>query len=104
MSKNKVAVYIRYNKPIEDIQEEAFINYAKNNNLDLYKVYVDICSGVMKNPPELTKMLNDSDNFDTLLVHSLDRISRNATKFYEVKKKLYNSNVNIFSLKEGLII
>lgn len=101
---NKVAIYIRYNKPTEEIQLEELLNYVKENNLDLYKVYTDICSGIIPNPPELTNLIRNSHNFNSLLVYSVDRISRNYKYFYDVKTKLFNSNVNIISLKEGAVI
>ena len=104
MNKNKVAIYIRYNKPVEDIQLEELLNYAKKNNLDLYKVYKDICSGILPNPPGLTDLIKNSHEFDTLLVYSFSRISRNFKNFYSVKNKLQNANVNIISLKEGAIL
>lgn len=100
---NKVAIYIRHNKPIEDMQLEELLNYAKENNLDLYKVYTDVCSGIIPNPPELTNLIKNSNKFSTVLVYSLDRISRNYKYFYDVKTKLLNSNVKILSLKEGII-
>lgn len=102
--KNKVAVYVRYNKPEEEIQLEELLNYAKSNNLDLYKVYKDICSGILPNPPGLTDLIKNSHEFDTLLVYSFSRISRNFKYFYDVKNKLQNSNVNIISLKEGAVL
>lgn len=102
--KNKVAVYIRYNKPEEEVQLEELLNYAKNNNLDLYKVYKDVCSGILPNPPGLTDLIKNSHEFDTLLVYSFSRISRNFKHFYAVKNKLQDSNVNIISLKEGYVL
>lgn len=101
---NKVAIYIRYNKPVENIQLEEVVNYAKENNLDLYKIYIDVCSGIIPNPPELTKLIKEAKNFDKVLIHSLDRISRNINYFHEVKAKLVKSNVNIISLKEKLVL
>ena len=101
---NKVAVYIRYNKPVKDIQLEELLNYTKENNLDLYKVYKDISSGIVPNPPGLTNLIKDTSKFDTLLVYSFSRISRNIKYFNEVKTKLSKSNVNIISLKEGAIL
>lgn len=101
---NKVAIYIRYNKPIEDMQLEELLNYAKENNLDLYNVYKDISSGIIPNPPELTNLINNSHKFNTLLVYSVDRISRNFKYFHDVKAKLTKNNVNIISLKEGCIL
>lgn len=101
---NKAAIYIRYNKPMEDIQLEELLNYAKENNLDLYKVYKDVCSGILPNPPGLTDLIKNSHEFDTLLVYSFSRISRNFKNFYSVKNKLQNANVNIISLKEGAIL
>ena len=101
---NKVAIYIRYNKSVEKMQLEEVVNYAKKNNLDLYKIYIDISSGILPNPPELTKLINESRNFDKLLIHSIDRISRNIKYFYDVKNKLYKNNVKIISVKENLLI
>lgn len=101
---NKVAIYMRYNKSVEDMQLEGFLEYAKEKELDLYKVYSDICSGYISSPPALTNLINDSNKFDTLLVYSLDRISRSANIFYDVKNKLRKANVNIISLKEGVIL
>lgn len=104
MDNNKVAIYIRYNKPEKNIQLEEVINYVKENNLDLYKIYIDICSGIVPNPPQLTNLIKDANKFDKLLIHSLDRISRNIDYFHSVKAQLLKSNVNIISLKEKVVI
>lgn len=101
---NKVAVYIRYNKSVEKMQLEETLNFAKANGLDLYKIYIDVCSGLASNPPELTKLIKEAKNFDKVLVYSLDRISRNVTKFREIQENLIKSNVNIYSVKECLTV
>ena len=99
----RAAVYIRYNKPIEDMQLEEILNYAKKKNLYIYQVNKDVCSGLTYNPPGLNNLINASHNFDSLLVYSSSRISRNYKYFQETKTKLLKSNVNIISLKEGAI-
>lgn len=101
---NKVAVYIRYNQSVEKMQLEEILNYAKENNLDLYKIYIDVCSGIIPDPPQLTKLIKEANNFDKVIIHSLDRISRNMNYFNNVKSKLLSSNVNIISVKEKLAI
>lgn len=100
----KAAVYIRYNKPAEDIRLEEFLNYAKENELDLYKIYIDLCSGLEPNPPKLKNLIKEAKNFDKLLVYRFDRISRNVKLFHEIKDELAKSNVKIYSLKERLTV
>lgn len=64
-----------------------------------YKTYIDKCSGSIpfKERPSAIKLLNDISNkkIDTLIVHSIDRLGRNAFDIQTTLNTLNNLNINV---------
>ena len=85
---NKVAIYCRLSRDDGDIsesssitnQKEMLIEYAKNNNWDIYNIYIDDgYSGGNFNRPGWNKLLEDlkDKNFNILITKDLSRLGRN---------------------------
>jgi len=86
-----------------DAQREAIDKYAKQNNIEIKKYYIDAgISGATLARPELDRLLKDSDKktFDTVIVAKLDRIARKL--FYQlwIEKELNKYDINIVSVSE----
>lgn len=101
-------VYARYSserqneKSIED-QIQACEEYAKANDLNIIKIYMDKAkSGKNDNRPGFQRMLADSKErkFKVVLCWKLDRIGRNAADYFINEKTLLNNGVKIESITE----
>ena len=71
-----------------------------------HKTYIDKCSGSIpfSERPNAIKLLNDISNkkIDTLVVHSIDRLGRNAFDIQTTLNTLSNLNINVYVENIGL--
>nr|WP_315155687.1 recombinase family protein [uncultured Flavobacterium sp.] len=71
-----------------------------------HKEYIDKCSGSIpfNKRPSAIKLLNDLANrkIDTVIVHSICRLGRNAFDIQTVLNKLSNLNINVYVENIGL--
>ena len=76
----KCAIYCRVSTEEQNPkhQENALIEYAKNNKYDIYKIYTDVTSGAKSSRPALNDLMFDarSKKFDVVIVWKLDRLGR----------------------------
>jgi site-specific DNA recombinase len=86
-SKMKVALYTRVSTEDQategtslEVQENALVAFSKLSNYEVYKVYRDDgYSGYSLDRPALKQLLKDGESkkFNLILVHKIDRLSRN---------------------------
>jgi len=70
-------------------------------DLELVKVYKEIGSGKdIKKRKELNQLLLDIDNYDTVIVYRVDRLSRSLINAVSIIKKLLDSEKNLISVSE----
>lgn len=108
--KMRVVAYARYSSDNQreesiDAQLRAIKDYAKQNNMIIVKTYVDrAMSGTKDNRPEFMQMIMDSrkEIFDAVIVHKLNRFSRNKYDSAKYKHKLQRNNVKLLSVLEKL--
>lgn len=106
----KAAVYARYSSDNQreesiDAQIRAIEDYAKRNNIIITKVYIDKAkTATSDRRPEFQNMINDSDKgiFNTVIVHKLDRFSRDKYDSAKYKRKLKLNGVQLISITENL--
>lgn len=71
-----------------------------------HKTYIDKCSGSIpfSERPNAIKLLNDISNkkIDTLIVHSIDRLGRNAFDIQTTLNTLSNLDINVYVENIGL--
>jgi DNA invertase Pin-like site-specific DNA recombinase len=71
-----------------------------------YKTYIDKCGGAVpfNERPNAIKLLKDISNkkIDALIVHSIDRLGRNAFDIQTTLNTLSNLNINVFVENIGL--
>ena len=105
MNKNiKVGIYCRVgNKDQLAIknQKEKLKEYCKVNDYEIYKIYEDNgYSATDSNRPGYNAMLTDlkESKFNTIMVFSIDRLTRSAIEMEQILKLLedYNCSLNIF--------
>lgn len=88
-----------------DAQIRAMKAYCKNNQLLIVNTYVDEAkSGTTTQRPAFQKMIEDSKSksFDIVLVHKLDRFSRNRYDSALAKRELKRNGVSVYSVLENL--
>ncbi len=89
-----------------DAQLRAIQDYAQKNNIIVIREYIDRAkSGTTDQRPEFLKMINDSKGkeFEAILVHKLDRFSRDRYDSAIYKKKLSNQRVKVLSVLEPML-
>ncbi|WP_264529311.1 recombinase family protein [Flavobacterium sp. N502540] len=93
----KTAKYIRVSTTEQNIDRQSTTNH---------KMYIDKCSGSIpfNERPNAIKLLNDiaSKKIDTLIVHSIDRLGRNAFDIQTTLNTLSNLNINVYVENIGL--
>ena len=106
----KAAIYARYSSDNQreesiDAQIRAIEEFAKNNDIQIVKVYTDEAkSATTDDRPQFLKLMKESEFnlFDAVIVHKLDRFARNRYDSAFYKKKLKDNNVKLVSVLEHL--
>lgn len=104
------ALYVRYSSDNQrdesiDAQIRAGEDYAKKNNIKIVKIYADRAkSATSDKRPEFQKMIKDSalGLFNTVIVHKLDRFSRDKYDSAIYKRKLKANGIKLISIVENL--
>ena len=106
----RVALYARFSSDNQrtesiDAQIRAMRKYCQQNHWKIVAEYKDEAkSATTDKRPEFQKMIEDSGKnlFDIVLVHKLDRFSRNRYDSAIYKSKLKKNNVSIASVLERI--
>ena len=103
----KGAAYIRYSNSQQDnnsveIQLQAIKEYAKENNIDIVKIYEDGTGANATERNQFESMIKDSnlDSFDVVLVQKIDRFARNTMDFLNYEKELNDNGVNLIAVEQ----
>jgi len=105
-TKGKCAIYVRVSTEEQDVQNqlEPLVNFSKSLQFKVVEIYEDKMSGAVTKRPRFQQMLKDARlrRFDTILVWSLDRFSRESTlNTLTYIEKLKKYKVNLRSLQES---
>ncbi len=106
----KAAAYARYSSDNQrdesiDAQIRAINDYAQRSGYEIVKVYADKAkSATTDKRPEFQQMIQDSNLqlFDAVIVHKLDRFSRDKYDSTTYKRKLKKNGVRLLSVMENL--
>jgi DNA invertase Pin-like site-specific DNA recombinase len=80
--------------------------YCRNNNLEVFKEYIDIDSGRNTERPALKQLLKDATyrRFDRVVIWKMDRLSRAGIKHvFDVLDFLKKCNVSVISITEPFL-
>ena len=82
-------IYLRASTKDQDAERALQILQDLNQNLNLGEtiVYVENYSGTKLDRPELNKLLSEANQGDTLLVESIDRLSRLTQQDFQERKR-----------------
>lgn len=67
------------------------------------KIFIDYCTGRTIDRPEFNKMIEYAREDDLIIVHSMDRLSRNTQGLRHIIDDLTTRNIQIQFMKENLI-
>jgi len=101
-------IYARFSSEMQrdesiDAQIRAIEEYAKRNNIVVVGNYIDKAkSATTDNRPEFQQMIADAANnqFDVVLVHKLDRFSRNRNDSIAYRMQIKRHGVALISVLE----
>lgn len=104
------AIYARYSSDNQreesiDAQIRAIKEYADKEGILITKVYTDAAkSATTDNRPKFLEMVHDSEFglFDAVIIHKLDRFSRDRYDSAHYKRLLKNNGVRLISVLEHL--
>ena len=107
---NRVAIYARYSSDNQrdesiDAQLRAAEKYCRDKEYIIVEKYLDRAkSGRTDKRPEFQRMMDDSkkDMFDIVLVHKLNRFSRNLKDAFRYKTDLSQYGIRIESISEHI--
>ena len=92
-------IYLRASTKDQDAQRALHILQDLNQSLDLgqtINVYIENYSGTKLDRPELNKLLSEANHGDTLLVESVDRLSRlSQGDFQELKRRIQEKGLRL---------
>lgn len=106
----RVAIYCRVAGSVQgsalDMQKTMLERFAEERQDEIVAVYLDSGHGRDLKRPGLQDLLHAAsrNEFDTLLLMSLSRLSRNTADLMEFLKLLMNAGVCVVSVQEGDII
>jgi site-specific DNA recombinase len=106
----RVALYARFSSDNQrsesiDAQVRAMTKYCKENNLKIVATYIDKAKSAMTDKrPFFQDLILDAKKhiFDAVLVHKLDRFSRNRYDSAMYKRELSKSGIKVYSVLERL--
>ncbi|WP_088186817.1 recombinase family protein [Desulfosporosinus sp. FKA] len=106
----KAAAYVRFSSDNQrdesiDAQIRAIKDYCKHNGYDVIKIYADRAkSATTDKRPQFQQMIQDSSLgvFDVVIVHKLDRFSRDKYDSTTYKRKLKKNGIRLVSVTENL--
>jgi len=86
-------------------QSRAIRKYCKKNKIQLFGIFADIAkSGLNLNRPGIKKMLRQITKkpVDFVVISDSDRLSRNKTDYYHIKKDLAQNKTYVLSVAENI--
>lgn len=107
----KAVGYCRFSSDMQrdgysiEAQQQAITKHCTDNGIELLKFYIDeAISGTTDERPAFQQMIEDSktNDFNLVIVHKLDRFSRNKYDSAIYKKKLKDNNIKLISVLEPL--
>jgi site-specific DNA recombinase len=107
----KAAIYTRVSSQSQvegyslEAQYESLIKHVENNKWELIHVYSDPgVSAKDLNRPGIQQLLRDIQNgsFEAIVVHKLDRLTRNISNLYDLVELVNKHDVKLISLSENI--
>jgi len=102
----KCAIYCRVSTIDQNPkhQENALLEYAKNNQYDVYKVYTDKTSGSKQSRPALNDLMFDAraKKFNVVLVWKLDRLGRSLKHLLQITQEWNKKGIDFVCITQNI--
>lgn len=102
----KCAIYCRVSTDEQDPkhQENALLEYAKNQEYDVFKVYTDVTSGAKQSRPALNDLMFDAraKKFNIVLVWKLDRLGRSIQHLLNIVHEWNNKGIDFICTTQDI--
>lgn len=78
--------------------------YCERMNYEVYKCYIDKCSGLKDSRPEFNLLLEDArlKRYDALVVWKLDRIGRSLQHLLQILQELNHKGIDFISVTQNI--
>lgn len=102
----KIAIYVRVSKEEQhpENQEIELIEYAKNKNFEIFKVYTDKISGSRDSRPALNELMIDARKryFDAVICWKLDRLGRSLQHLIQIINEWENLSIQFICITQNI--
>jgi DNA invertase Pin-like site-specific DNA recombinase len=101
-----VALYCRVSKLDQhpENQEIELKDYAKRNNFEIYKIYIDRISGAKDSRPALNGLMTDARKklFNAVVIWKVDRLGRSVAHMSQVIQEWQNLGIDLIITTLGI--
>lgn len=102
----KVAIYCRVSTDDQnpENQKNILVGYCERLGYEVFRVYIDHCSGLKDSRPEFNELVNDMRLrlFDAVLVWKLDRIGRSLQHLLQILQEMNNKKIGFICLTQNI--
>lgn len=108
----RAAIYTRVSTEMQasegfslEAQQDKLLDYIKLNSMELHRIYTDPgVSAKDLDRPGVQEMITDLKRglFGAVIVHKLDRLTRNISDLYDLVEMVTKHNVKLISLSENI--
>ncbi len=102
----KVGIYARVSTEEQDANKQVDIckEWCKNNNHEVYNIYVDVISGTISSRPQFNKLLEDMRRykFRGIVVTKLDRIGRSLQHLLSLFDEFTKKHVEFIAITQNI--
>jgi len=102
----KVAIYCRVSTEDQNLknQEKLCLDFCKNKNYEVTKIYNDVISGASSSRPALNRLLDDMRkySFRAIIVTKLDRIGRSLQHLLSLFDEFQNKKVEFIAVTQNI--
>ena len=102
----KCAIYCRVSTSEQNPREQADLlkTYASLQNIQVFKIYTDIISGVKSSRPALNDMMFDMRQkmINCIIIWKLDRLGRSLKHLITICEELHNKNIDLVVTSQNI--
>jgi DNA invertase Pin-like site-specific DNA recombinase len=102
----KTAIYVRVSKSDQNPETQNVLlrEYCEKNNLEIFDIYEDKCTGKSDSRPAFDELMRDmrDKRFNTIIVYKLDRIGRSLQHLLQLFQEFKNKHIDFISITQNI--
>ena len=102
----KTAIYVRVSKSEQNPETQNVLlrEYCEKNNLEVFDIYEDKCTGKSDSRPAFDELMRDmrDKRFNTIVVYKLDRIGRSLQHLLQLFQEFKNKHIDFISITQNI--